>query len=246
MKSVLVAAAVLACSTAATAAPVLTFTASSGSLSASAVFDLVGTTLHVTVTNTGASDVLLPNEVLTGIFFNVDGNPTLTRLGVTTLGATSLGGTLVSDAGADVGGEWAYLNGLSQYGANSGISSSSLGIFGAPDLFPPGTNLAGPISPNGLQYGLTSAGDNLGTGNGAVIGNELTKSAVEITLGGFMLPLSSISDVTFQYGTALTDGHIGGADSFSTTEVPEPGSFALAALAMGAGWFTRRGSRRAS
>src|SRR4030095_10204434 len=101
------------------------FTGSAGSRSASAEFDLTGTTLTVTLTNTSAADALVPIDILTALFFNVAGNPALTRTSATTGGNTFLGGALVSGAGTAVGGEWAYLNSLvgAPLGANSGISS---------------------------------------------------------------------------------------------------------------------------
>ena len=184
------------------------FSGASGTQSASVTFDLVGGVLEMVLTNTGSADVLVPTDVLTAVFFDLasGADPTLTRVGATTLGTTTLGGVVVSNAGAVVGGEWAYLTGLIQYGANSGISSAGLGIFGPGDLFP-GANLSGPAAPNGLQYGIASAGDNPGTGNAAVTGNELTENAVTYLLGGVPggFDLSDITNVTFQYGASLTD-----------------------------------------
>jgi hypothetical protein len=238
MRASFLVATALASSAAALAAPV-TYFGSSGALSASAEFELVGSTLHVTLQNTSDADVLQPSQVLTGMFFSIAGNPSLTPLSATTLGATSLGGVPVSGAGAAVGGEWAYLNGLSQYGANSGISSSGLGIFGAANVFPPGTNLSGPVAPNGLQYGLASAGDNTATGNAAILGTELTKYGVEFLFSGFDLPLSSITGIHFQYGAALTDANFAAA-----ANVPEPGSLALMAVALAAVGIRRRPRRR--
>ena len=164
----------------AVAAPVL-FSGSSGGLSATVSFDIVGSQLQVVLSNTSTGDVLVPTDVLTAVFFNIAGNPLLTRNSATSGGPTYLGSTNVSGAGTVVGGEWAYLNGLSQYSANSGISSSGLGIFGSGDLFP-GANLSGPTSPNGAQYGLASAGDNPATGNAGILGEELTKSSVNFLL----------------------------------------------------------------
>src|SRR6476620_1856235 len=48
----------------------VTFTGSSGTLAASATFDLSGTTLTVTLTNTGTADVVDPAGVLTAVLFN--------------------------------------------------------------------------------------------------------------------------------------------------------------------------------
>src|SRR5262245_61500226 len=54
-----------------------TTTASGGSLAASAQFSLNAGTLTVVLTNTSASDVLVPADVLTGVYFNLTGNPSL-------------------------------------------------------------------------------------------------------------------------------------------------------------------------
>ncbi len=210
-----------------------TFTGSSGSLSASVSFEILsGGQLRVILANTSTSDVLVPTDVLTGLFFNMAGNPTLTRISAISGGTTFLNGASVSPVGTVVGGEWAYEASLAEYGANSGISSSGLGLFGPPDLFP-GSNLSGPTSPAGLQYGLTSAGDNVATGNAAVMGNELTKNSVTILLASLPtgFSLSSISNVTFQYGTALDEGHITvGGGGIKT--VPEPSTLLLSGLAL--------------
>jgi len=211
------------------AAPVL-FSGSSGGLAATVSFDIVGSQLQVVLANTSTGDVLVPTDVLTAVFFNIAGNPLLTRNSAISGGPTYLGPAHVSGAGTVVGGEWAYLNGLNQYSANSGISSSGLGIFGPGNRFP-GANLAGPGSPDGLQYGLASAGDNQATGNpGGVLNNELTKSSVNFLLTtATPFDLSAISNVTFQYGTALSEGHFSGTPPRS---VPEPDSLGLAGLAL--------------
>jgi len=219
------------------AAPVL-FSGSSGGLAATVSFDIVGSQLQVVLANTSTGDVLVPTDVLTAVFFNIAGNPLLTRNSAISGGPTYLGPAHVSGAGTVVGGEWAYLNGLNQYSANSGISSSGLGIFGPGNRFA-GANLAGPGSPDGLQYGLASAGDNQATGNpGGVLNNELTKSSVNFLLTtATPFDLSAISNVTFQYGTALSEGHFSGTPPRS---VPEPDSLGLAGLALLAAAVIRR------
>ena len=211
------------------AAPVL-FTGSSGSLAATVSFDIVGSQLQVVLSNTSTGDVLVPTDVLTAVFFNITGNPLLTRNSAISGGPTYLGSTNVSAGGTVVGGEWAYRNALSQYLANSGVSSSGLGIFGPGDRFL-GANLSGPTTPNGLEYGLASAGDNLATGNpGGVLDEELTRSSVSFLLTTpSPFDLSAISNVTFQYGTALSEGHFSGTRPAS---VPEPGTLGLAGLAL--------------
>ncbi len=190
------------------------FTASSGDLSASANFVLNGTTLTITLTNTSTADVTDPVQVLTGIFFS--DSSALTPVSALLNGSTV---TYGPNGGGNVGGEWGYAYGISAPGgANEGISSSGLGLFGGANFN--GSNLQDPVALDGLQYGITSAGDNLTTGNAAVTGNNaLIQDSVVFTLtvpSGFLL--SDIKDVSFQYGTALTDPNI---------RVPEPGMLVL-------------------
>jgi hypothetical protein len=128
----------------AVAGPV-TYSFADGDRSASAEFVRSGGNLIVTLTNTSSADVLVPTDVLTAVFFQVDGNPTLTRTSALVPLASSV---RVGGSGADatppdrvVGGEWAYRNGFGDVPPhNAGISSTGVDIFGPPNLFP-GSNL---------------------------------------------------------------------------------------------------------
>ncbi|MBI3839112.1 MAG: PEP-CTERM sorting domain-containing protein, partial [Planctomycetia bacterium] len=224
----------------------ITYFFSSGGLAASADFAVSGTDLIVTLTNTSSADALVPTDILTGIFVEMMGDPALTRVSAMVPLSSSV---LVGGTGADVtpgdrvvGGEWAYLNNLNQVPPNNeGISSVGLNIFGpGSDLFP-GPNLQGPSDPNGIEFGITSAGDNLLTGNGGLSGQDLIKNAVVFTLGGFFgEPSDKIKGVTFQYGTALDEGQFVG-------QTPEPGSLVLLGLggaALGAYGWRRRKTRQ--
>jgi hypothetical protein len=135
-------------------------------------------------------------------------------------------GTIVTPGDRIVGGEWSYLNGINPSPpANAGVSSVGLGVFGPGNRFP-GNNLAGPDSPDGLQYGITSAGDNVTTGNGG-LSTHLIKNAVKFTLGGWSgEPDALITAASFQYGTDLSEPQF----DAQVLPVPEPSTLALVAM----------------
>ena len=196
---------------------------SPGLKSAQVQFDVDGTDLVVTLTNTGPNDVLVPADVLTAVMFDVSG----ASLSLSQVSGLLYGGSNVvysggsQPAGGVIGGEWAYKHGLSGVSGNPqyGISSTGIGNFGPGDLFP-GPNLAGPSSPDGVQYGLASAGDDPNTGNGGITGSGgLIKNAAQFRLSGLPanFDLNRIGNVFFFYGTAIGEGGF----------TPEPGSLGL-------------------
>ncbi len=213
-----------------TPAGAYSFYYSGDGLSAEAEFIVSGSNLMVTLTNTSTADVLSPSQVLTAVFFDLTGNPTLTRVSALLTAGTpgssvlfapssAVSGSL-SPSGPNVGGEWAYATGLSGTpgGATQGISSAGLGLFGPGDRFDIGSNLQATDTPDGVQYGITSAGDNPIIGNAAVTGsNALIKNSVTFTLSGlpagFPVGIESFSNVNFLYGTSLA--------------VPEPSTLIL-------------------
>jgi hypothetical protein len=208
-----------------------------GGHAASADFEIIAGLLWVTLTNTSTVDVLVPTDVLTAVFFDLAGVGALTPLSATlAAGSTVLFGP---DGGGNVGGEWAYVSGLSGApgGATEGISSAGFDLFGAGNFG--GASLTPPDAVNGMAYGLVSAGDNSSTGNAPVTGgNALIQNSVVFQLSG--VPQSytlDINNVTFQYGTDLSE----------PVGVAEPGTLALLGvglLVVARGLRTRSRSRQ--
>lgn len=202
-------------------------TATTGDLAAAAEFDVDGSDLVVRLSNISSADVMNPAQILTAMFFDISGGP----VALTPVSAMLAPGSAVHfgpDGGGNVSGEWAYRSALvgAPWGSAYGISSAGFGLFGPPDLFP-GPNLEGPLSPDGLNYGITSMGDNLSVGNAAVTGGfPLIRHEVVFTLSGLPanFDLERITNVSFQYGTGLDEPNL------PTFDIPAPGAAALLAL----------------
>lgn len=226
------------------------FQFSSGSRSAQVQFTASGNLLTVQLTNTSMADVLVPADVLTAVFFTLAGNPTLTPISAIVVPGSVVHGDPAHPypGPTDVGGEWAYHAPLNAHGAQQGISSVGLGLFGPADRFDPSSNLQGPASPNGLQYGISSAGDDPNTGNGGVMGNGLIRNSVSFLLEGLPLNFNlgfGVSHIVFQYGTDLSEPSFPGTpprtpffppleDQDTDPAVPEPVTALSTLLSMGA------------
>ncbi len=221
-------------------------TGTESNLAATVNFAISGNDLIITLTNTGPSPALNPPDILTAVFFSVEGNPTLTPVSAV-LGAGSqvlfpASGDGTSPEGV-VGGEWAYAQGLSAPGgADRGISTAGLGLFGQANF--PGDNLVGQTAVGGLEYGLVPLSGTTG-GNAPVTGpNPFIQNTAVFTLS-FVgdLSLSDITGVSFQYGTSLSEPNIPG------NIVPEPASitlFGIGIALMGYRMYRRRIASHAS
>jgi PEP-CTERM motif len=196
-------------------ASAITYSGSSGNLSASATFSLTGNTLTVTLTDTSSSDVLVPADVLSAVWFDV--THALTPSSANLNGSSVYYGSLLN-----VGDGWGYYSGLagSGQGKNDGITAAGFGIGGGHSNFS-----AAHTGLDGIDYGLLSAGDNTSTGNTGVLGHGplILNSAQFVLTAPTGFALSELGKtVVFQYGSALTEPSYAG---YSPT--PEPGTLAL-------------------
>lgn len=214
------------------------------SLKAEALFELEGDLLKVTLSNTSMQDVLRNPDILTAVLFDIGGNPILTKKSAQLAPGSTVYHSRLSPHPTDVGGEWAYRGDLSAPGVGRyGISSSGLDdLFGPPHRFGT-TNLFGPRSPGGLDYGLTSLGDNPSTGTGLVGpgGWPIIHGSVIFTfqVNPEQFILEAIQNVQFQYGTSLCQEL-----RFLGEPAPEPTT--LGVLGLGAASLLARRLRRRS
>jgi hypothetical protein len=218
---------VMLMSAAASAAPIM-FDGSSGSHAAEAIFDASGGSLVVTLSNTSASDMLVPTDVLTSVFFDITGNPTLGRVsGVLAPGSDIEHGTAPADG--VIGGTWTFKGGLSGAPGDAmyGLSTAGFGLFGPHDVFP-GSSY-GSTGAGGDAYGIASLGDNPLTGNSPTISDPFIHSSAVFTLSGLPagFDLSSIANVRFQYGTDLATANTSFGPTPSPTPLSPPGLTAV-------------------
>ena len=218
--------------------------------SAEVTFEVSGTDLIVTLANKSTNDAMAPTDVLTGVFFNIAGNPVITPIAASLYTGSSIICKNTGHAGdcptqldpnGLMNGEWAFKSNVNLRNAKYGISSSGLGIFGPSDLFPNPTNLQGPVDPDGIQYGITTEGDNANTANGGLGGNNLVKNKAQFkfALNGNAdnFHPGKLSDISFQYGTATTEPYL---------LVPEPASYLLVSLGILGIFIARRSNRQAN
>lgn len=194
-----------------------TYSFTSGPQAASATFEAVGSNLHVNLANTSSVPADKRRNVLTGVFFDIAGSPALSPVSATLPSGVNVVYDIPGGTGMDVGGEWAFRQGVAGYvdpysgigtpgGADYGISSTGWGdLFGPPHLVG-GANLSGPASPNGIQYGIVGPG---GPGNLRFRRKRepLIQDRAEFTLTGLgqSFSLDDVDNVWFIYGTDPTE-----------------------------------------
>lgn len=204
----------------------LTISGTSGSLGASATFANSGGNLVLTLVNT-STVTEVPADVLTAIFFDIDGSgPVLSPLSAVLPAGAKIceGGTCTTETGLVVGGEWAYAANPSQVGREYGIGTAGFGIFGQANF--PGSNLDGPTAVGGDEYGIVA---NNYSPNPGLKSKPVIQNSVVFTLSGFgnLDPSLNIQNVFFQFGSELTDPHIPGDSHTPPPPVPEPATMAV-------------------
>lgn len=233
------------------------FSYSEGSRSAEVTFTkLSATQLQVTLTNTfHFSGTLTPSDCVTAVFWDMAGNPALSKTGGSAkiaIGSTVLNSAFDNTSGlsdlSDVGTEYAFRQsspgGLSPLTQDYGLSSSGLGIFGVSDRFDtskPNGVRSSPADPDGINFALAPLGS-YGF-NGGTSSKPLIKNSVVFILTGSGLTdaeVNSISNVRLQWGTALTEPH----GDPPPPPVPEPASVVLLSMGglglLGVVWRMRR------
>lgn len=221
-------------------------------LSAGATFEWNQSTnqLVITLTNTSTEDYasgggtkMVPTDVLTGLFFDV--NPELPFAQANPFATVASGSTVVNWTGSgpaptDVTGKpssapasapgvyggWQYkYNTGNNPSQNQGLGTAGFNVFD-------GTVTNSGLG-NGFNYGLVNSGYAPGEGNNPVNGTPFIRSSVIFTLNGLTSAVS-ILNVRFQYGTDLSEPNNPGLlipGSNQETATPEPGSLLLAGIA---------------
>ncbi len=238
---------VMSLGTAASAAPVV-YTFVSGDRAARAAFEMDGSDLVVTLTNTSAFDVDEPSDNLTAVFFATSASSAFDPVSAV-LGDNAYVVHGPQPAGGDVSGEWAYAKLGHESGMTwHGISSTGLNLFGPKDRFDTSMNLAGPSNVGGMEYGIVSAGDDPNTGNAPVTGdNPFIKNEVVFRLTNLPAnfdPSFDIKSLIAVYGTTLNDAAKESMIRGDTHAIPLPASFGSGVVLLALMGIGRRISRR--
>ncbi len=205
-------------------------------LKASATFVVSNLELIVTLSNLGTADPQSPADILTGVFFEISGDPHLTPISATVGGSsTIIGHRMPLGFNGNIGGEWAYKNDLPYLGANGkdneGISSTKLSWFKKKDLFP-GGKIKGSSPLSGAQFGLTTLDDLMSNNQGGIKNKALVQNTVVFVFEGLPsnFTVNDISAVTFQYGTSIKKGL--DVSGLMVHQIPEPSALSLVAVGL--------------
>ena len=211
-------------------------------LNASALFEINGNQLKITLRNTGdtsGNNTDVSGNTLTGVFFDLPSNIKLTPVsaaiapGDLLQGSTSSPGPSTSTT-TNVGGEFKYATGTwSGHDGNNAISSSGY-VSGSMGNFN-GANLDDPGSLDGINFGIIApiTSQNKFKPNGGLANDPLIEGEVvfTMTIAGGTLTTGQISNVSFQYGTSLSEPKLPPGYR-PPPPVPEPAALLLLAPAV--------------
>jgi hypothetical protein len=204
-------------------------------LKARATFAISNLDLVITLSNVGTNDPATFADTLTGIFFNIAGNPSLTPGSAKVARGSSVVGDRPLPPGfdGDVSGQWAYRGDLPT-GSLSKDAPGKYGLSCMADSFFHKTNLFSDIKIPGTyplhhdEFGITTLNDLPASD----IDDYSIQNEIVLVLDGLPVnfSLDQISDVTFEYGTSIKRGvNIAGE---MVAEIPEPSPVALVAVGL--------------
>lgn len=202
------------------------------SASADFTYNSLSHVLSITLKNTASSPIANQGQGLSGLYFDVLGNPTLTASSA----SVGSGATIVNDSpnlnDSKIGQEWAFRNNIgtaeaSFTDARYGISATGLNIFGPSDRFDTTGNLSGPSNGSvaGDDFDIVP-GSQASYSGGGLDGTPFVQNAMVFYLNtptNFTLNANTIANVAFHYGSDQSFPTLNGA----STSVPEPGTLAL-------------------
>jgi hypothetical protein len=222
-------------------------------LQASAIFVVSNLNLYVTLSNAGTSNPRSPGDILTGLFFDINGKPKLTPVSATVTGgpdSSVISHRLPQPFDGDIGAEWAYTNNLADLfpgGTDEGISSTKLKWFKKKDLFDlsPNSKIPGTSPLSGVQFGITTLDYAVSKDQSGLNNKGFVQNTMVFVFSGLPenFTVSDISDVNFQYGSSLKPGFDITGDMVK--QIPEPSALVLIAVGLvGAAALTRARARR--
>ena len=191
-------------------------------------------TLTVVLTDKQATELDTTGNLLSALFFSISGTPALTYESATA--STSINSSNTSlGTNVNFASYWNYSSAPGEYSASYGLGSVGLGVPGFS-----GGCCAGEVAGSA---GVNGGDDGFKTKNGPWADNKVTFV--------FDLPTDTVtsdltvSDVTFQYGTELTDNHLTG-ESAPTPEASSVLSLSANLMAIAVGAVVTRAWRQRS